>query len=328
MPWQEPDGLWTLIPLVGTAASMSGLTIGTPEEEELSAWTSPDSETALQVTADPGLRAEGERLGAELQALEALGDPTTCRVCAGTGLTREHAPSQASGNIGRMYGAHIDPVATCAFGRAIWTRDEITGGSSVETLCGPCNNGTGRRYNAAYMAFEKVCRPQAGPETAGTLCSVTVAQRPLVAKQVLTWILATSQPGLAAKYPHLSDLVKSTKTRGPIAPLRLWCHLVANRPGVTWYSGIVPKLVVQRRQGYLVTSFTSSPLGWLLTFDNALVEGAVDVSDWLTLDKRAKPATIELPCQWRLTPYPEDFRSREQMLSEEAARAARLQRSS
>jgi len=108
---------------------------------------------------------------------------------------------------------------------------------------------------------------------------------------------------LAAKYPHLSDLVKSTKTRGPIAPLRLWCHLVANRPGVTWYSGIVPKLVVQRRQGYLVTSFTSSPLGWLLTFDNALVEGAVDVSDWLTLDKRAKPATIELPCQWRLTPY-------------------------
>jgi hypothetical protein len=54
----------------------------------------------------------------------------------------------------------------------------------------------------------------------------------------------------------------------------------------------------------------------------------VDVSDWLTLDKRAKPATIELPCQWRLTPYPEDFRSREQMLSEEAARAARLQRSS
>ncbi len=323
-PWQEPDGYWTLIPLVGTAASMSELTIGTPEEEELTAWTAAP-ETARLVAADPGLLAEKERLEVDLNALEALGDPATCRVCAGPELTKEHAPSQASGNTGRIFGAKIDPVATRAFGMVIWGMKEITGGSAVETLCGPCNNGTGRRYNPAYLAFEAACRPQARPETAGTLCSVTVAQRPLVAKQVLTWVLATSQPGLAAKYPHLSNLVKRTSSRGSIAPLRLWCHLVANRPGITWYSGIVPKLMTERRQGHFVASFTSSPLGWLLTFDNAPVEGALEVSDWLTLDKRAKPVTIELPCQWRLTGYPEDFRSAEQIRSEGAARIAAMQ---
>ena len=323
-PWQEADGYWTLIPLVGTAPSMSGLTIGTPEEEELSAWMG-DPKTARLVTQDPGLWAEKERLETDLKALEALGDPTTCRVCSGPGMTKEHAPSQASGNTGQMFSAHIDPVATRTFGVVIWTMDEINGGSVVETLCEACNKGTGRRYNAAYMAFEKACRPLARPETAGTLCSVTVARRPLVAKQVLTWILATSQPGLALKYPHLAGLVKRTGTRGPTAPLRLWCHLVANRPDIIWYSGIVPKLVTQRRQGHFVASFTSSPLGWVLTFDNAPVEGALDVSDWLTLDKRAKPATIELPCQWRLTGYPEDFRSAEQILAEADERAAAVQ---
>ena len=30
MPWQGPDGLWSLIPLVGTVSSMSELIIGAP----------------------------------------------------------------------------------------------------------------------------------------------------------------------------------------------------------------------------------------------------------------------------------------------------------
>lgn len=68
--------------------------------------------------------------------------------------------------------------------------------------------------------------------------------------------------------------------------------------------------------------FTSSPLGWLLTIGDVEVEGALDVSSWVELDKRAAPATIELPCQWRVTDQPDDFRSPEQVLSEAAARVA------
>jgi len=74
----------------------------------------------------------------------------------------------------------------------------------------------------------------------------------------------------------------------------------------------------QRRQGQLMTGFTCSPLGWLLSIGDLEVEGTVDVSSWTELDKRTKPATIELPGQWRLRAQPDDFRSAEQILREAA----------
>ena len=184
VPWQEPDGLWTLIPLVGTAASMSGLTIGTPPEVTRAWMASPD--TIRDVAGDADLQAIAVRIQEELAEMESRGDPAACRLCGGSELTEEDAPSQASGNRGRVISGKIDLVATRVFGTIIWTGEEISGGSVVKTLCKRCNNDTGRRYNQTYIKFETACRPLARPEAAGTLCSVRVAQRPLVAKQVLT----------------------------------------------------------------------------------------------------------------------------------------------
>ncbi len=320
VPVQGPDGLWALIPLVGTASSMTGLTIGTPAPDGWKGWAA-HHDTVRDFGDDPALKAEMERLQAELAEIEALGDPATCRICGGPDVTIEHAPSQASGNRGPLIGQKIDPVATRALGHVVWMKGEVIGGSVVETLCVRCNNNTGRRFNPAYLAFEKVCRPLARPEAARALCSVRVARRPLVAKQVLTWIVATSHPGFTARYPMLRTLLQKTGAQGPIAPLRLWCHLMANG-GTTWYSGITPKVNALRREGHLMSSFASSPLGWILTIGNLEIEGAHDVSSWTELDKRAKPVTIQLPCQWRLRPQPDDFRSRQEILAEAAARAA------
>ena len=89
--------------------------------------------------------------------------------------------------------------------------------------------------------------------------------------------------------------------------MRLWCHLVAN-PGA-WYTGIAATVNREQRIGHLVASFAFWPLGWLLTTDEAAVEGAADVSNWLEIGKHSTPVTVELPCQWRVTPYPIDFRS-------------------
>ena len=185
VPWQGSDGLWTLVPLVGTLSSMSPLTIGTAPPAGLQAWLG-NSDTIRQVSADPALQAEMVRLQGELAQMESLGDPATCHLCGEPAVTEEHAPSQASGNTGRLLGGRIDPVATRVFRTLVWTTEEIIGGSVVKTLCKPCNNDTGRRYNQAYTAFEAACRPLARPEAAGTRSQVQVVQRPLVAKQVLT----------------------------------------------------------------------------------------------------------------------------------------------
>jgi hypothetical protein len=98
--------------------------------------------------------------------------------------------------------------------------------------------------------------------------------------------------------------------------------LVAN-PGVTWYTGIVGSFNIARRRGRLIASLASWPLSWMLTFNGDVeIDGALDVSDWVQLDKRAPPTTVSLPCQWRVTKSPDDFRSPAQVLREAAAEAA------
>jgi hypothetical protein len=65
---------------------------------------------------------------------------------------------------------------------------------------------------------------------------IGVVNRALVAKQALTTLVATWQPGLTTRYPHLRDLLERSGSRGRLAPLRLWCHLVANLGA--WYAGV------------------------------------------------------------------------------------------
>jgi hypothetical protein len=79
VPWQGSDGLWTLVPLVGTVSSMSPLVIGTAPAK-LQAWLG-NTDTILQVKADQALQAEMAWLQSELAQTESLGDPASCHLC-------------------------------------------------------------------------------------------------------------------------------------------------------------------------------------------------------------------------------------------------------
>ncbi len=323
IPWPlgASTGMWTLLPLVGTTNSMGALTVQSREEIQFFA---ANLATMRQIEGDPALQAEA-RLPAKLAEIEVWGDEATCRLCGKRRpLEDEHAPSRASGNRGRMTGGRIDEAETRRRGTLVWEWERVEGGATFKALCKRCNNGTGGKYNPSYLIFAEQCRPQARAETAGTFCSIPVTtQLRLVAKQALTWLVATSQPGVTERFQHLRALLKSSPARGPLAPLRLWAHLVAN-PGVTWYTGIVGAFNVEQKRSRLVASLALWPLSWMLTFDDEVeIDGAVDVSDWLQLDKRVQPTTVSLPCRWRVTKYPDDFRSPAQVLSEAAAEASR-----
>lgn len=89
--------------------------------------------------------------------------------------------------------------------------------------------------------------------------------------------------GFTARYPHLRTLVDKTSARARLAPLRLWCHLMANRVGT--FTGLAALVNRERREGQLVASFAWWPLAWLLTTGDVPIEEAADVSDWLQLRK-------------------------------------------
>jgi hypothetical protein len=299
-------GWWTFLPLVGTGPRAAA--VRAPRPDGLDFWAAAPGMGAA-IEQDTDLQAIMATLQAELGHIRSLSDNEACRLCGVRNpLTEEHAPSRAAGNTGLVLGGRIDDAATKATGHVTWTDDvPAPNGATVQTLCAYCNNNSGRRYNPAYVALVKAAESLARPENAGTSCQIGVVNRALVAKQALTTLVATSQPGLTTRYPHLRDLLERSGSRGHLAPLRLWCYLVAN-PGA-WYTGIAATVNREQRIGHLVASFAFWPLGWLLTTDQAPVAGAADVSNWLEIGKHSTPVTVALPCQWRVTPYPIDFRS-------------------
>jgi hypothetical protein len=138
----------------------------------------------------------------------------------------------------------------------------IQGGAKSRALCGDCNNRTGRWYNPAYIRLVKHSEPLATLANVGTVCDIQIAVHPQgVAKQALTTLLATSQPGVVARFPHIRRLLLDAEERGSLAPPRLGLFVRANRGGRP--TGITMSLNLERRAARLVAEFSFWPLGWL-----------------------------------------------------------------
>lgn len=253
------------------------------------------------------LEAEGERIRREIAEMESLSSAAACRLCGvETTLTEEHAPSKRAGNVGRMVRGVIDHAASAAGGSVVWKGDVIQG-AKYDSLCAPCNNNAGSWYNRAYIGLVKAASKVAGPKTAGKFCEVQVLNPQRVAKQALVSIVATSQPGLTARYTHLRTLLCEKEARGRIDPIRLRLYLKADPIATT--TGLAAALDIERRRGHLVAGFSFWPLGWIMTIGDAEVRGALDISGWTELDYMARgPVTAQIPCQWAISPYPGDFR--------------------
>lgn len=256
----------------------------------------------------PEVAEEAKRLQAEVFTIEALGDESKCRVCASQpATTREHAPSKKAGNKGRMLHGRVNYEQSVVSGRMAW-EVRPTQGNVFESLCDSCNNNTGSWYNPAYVKFSGHCEQFGKSEHTGRPCKVQVEVHPQrVLKQGLTSLLAVSQPGLTTKFPHLRDLVVGKEVKAALAPMRLWLYLRANRGGRS--SGFGFWMSYDRKKGQLIAEFSFWPLGWLLTFDDLPVDGAVDVSAWSETDYHDKTVVdLTVPCQWAVGPYPADFR--------------------
>jgi hypothetical protein len=251
--------------------------------------------------------------------MEASAAPDSCRICGSREeLTEEHTPSRRAGNVGSLVRGMIDYEASVSGGEVKWGVQLLQGGASAVTLCGTCNNNTGRWFNPAYIRLVDACRPFAIPTNAGKVCEITVELHPQrVAKQALTTLLATSQQGVTTRYPHLREMLLRGDTVRPLAPMRLSLYLSANKGARM--SGVALTLRERDRKGYLLAEFSFWPLGWVLSFDDAPVDGTVDVSAWLELDYHEKRRiTLGVPCQWAVAAYPCDFRAPDTIINQSA----------
>src|SRR5262245_60547031 len=132
-------------------------------------------------------------------------------------------------------------------------------------------------------------------------------------------ILATSQAGVTARYPHLREMILNAEAARRLEPLRLWLYLRSNPGGRN--SGVASSINIETGRGRVLAEFSFWPLGWVLTLDDVPVDEAIDVSSWFEFGHHEKrEVTVTAPCQWALTAYTCDFRSPETMAAERVRR--------
>jgi hypothetical protein len=200
----------------------------------------------------------------------------------------------------------IDDTTSLTGGNVVWKWKPIQG-AKYDSLCGPCNNNTGSWYNSAYVQFVRAAQKVATPQNAGKVCEAQIVHPQRVAKQALTSIVATSQPGLTARYPDLRALLLNREDRRRITPIQLWLYLKVNPGGVA--TGLSIWFDYEHRHADLLAGFSFWPLGWIMTIGEVEVRGALDVSAWTGFGYMERgPVTANIPCQWTVSPYPADFR--------------------
>jgi hypothetical protein len=72
---------------------------------------------------------------------------------------------------------------------------------------------------------------------------------------------------------------------------------------------------------FVMRSSVIAPHGWVPTFDDVLVDGAIALSSWFEVGYHEKgEVTVTAPFQWALTAYACDFRSPETIAAERVRR--------
>jgi hypothetical protein len=239
-----------------------------------------------------------------------------CRICGKEGeLTEEHIPPQKAFNdlgvLLQKMDAHAAPEA-----RFVPAGPVQQGGNKAYTLCAECNNNTGGWYGRAYVEFAYTCAPYGHPSYADRIVEVTPKTYVLrVAKEALAIMCSCCSAALTERHKGLKQLLLDKSRRGLPAPLSLFAYVKCDPSGRS--SGVSTVLRTDTGQARVVAEFAWWPLGFVLSFTPLPVEGAADITHWLSEDyysMRNRP--VALPCRWGTTPYPLDYRSPAQVLRE------------
>jgi len=257
----------------------------------------------------PEMEPAISRLQSLIFEIEALGDVSRCRVCCKEGLTKEHIPAKSAGNRKSLYSFQIDHAASQTAGTVQWASALIQ--ANIRTaLCGSCNNHSGAWYNSAYLRLVWAASRVSKPENAGETCEIKVALQPLRAlKQALTHLLVACQPGITSKYPSLRTFLTEKTKSGSISPLRLFLFLSALQK-VGRASGLAAVIELDKKRVRLLGEFVFWPLGWLVTLDDSVPDGTIEVTGWSQFEYgEKKELTLSVPCRSITSPYPETFGS-------------------
>jgi hypothetical protein len=222
-----------------------------------------------------------------------------------------------------------------------WQRREVnSNGLFVFSLCGRCNNRSGRHYGGSYLDFVKGLVPIAIPENADKDIQVTLKGIfPLrVVKQAVSMVLSTSNAEafrgyeyvaspftnlkigkklrplldvdeLRRAYDELRRFVRSRDAMGLPASIKLYAYATVSSGSGLW-TGILGNATKGKKQPFWGTIVGLWPVHWVLSFNGYPPDELLDLTEWASEQYTTrKSLDIRIPCRWTFAKYPLDFRS-------------------
>jgi hypothetical protein len=249
----------------------------------------------------------------------------TCRVCRkpGVKLTFEHIPPRSSFN----------DMPQETFGLMDWLKREgepmekgkiQQRGAGEWSLCEPCNNNTGawyvRELGKATAAGVKLINQHGlmdlddDPEEHVVnvkFSGNTSRPRPLLlAKQIITMLLAISPEEMSEKNPELGDFVLDRELSGLPEKFQLYMALFPGPMART--VGGAARIGVGTGRIDVISEIAYPPFAYALTIDSppeALRVGNITPFAGVTFEQEAD-LDLDLIVGFGHTPYPLDYRSR------------------
>ena len=247
-----------------------------------------------------------------------------CHLCGAVGpLSFEHVPPEAAFNDRKV----VTPDARKAFElKNLDDLERLTGpqsqrGQGGHTLCIPCNNNTGHWYGPNYVAW--VYQGAAFLSKLGGTSYLALPYHLLplrVIKQLVCMFFSVNSSAFREDHPYLEQFVLNREMKYLPPKYKIYVgYLKATRSraaGVTGSMTLNDDAAVQATRIYSEISFP--PFAYILSIDSPQPEHQMlDISFFASYGY-TEFATLNLPLPTLsiYTPFPGDFRSREQVLSE------------
>ncbi len=190
-------------------------------------------------------------------------------------------------------------------------------GAGAYRLCVSCNNLTGHWYGSAYAhwAHQGVLLIQHA-KSAPTLYHIFHTFPLRVIKQIFCMFFSANPPGFAQGHQDLVRFVLNRDFRYANPSLRVFVYF--NAAAMSRQSSITGRVNLQKQRSDVYSEIAFPPFGYVLSVDgNSPDINLVDISHFshYSYNEWADVA-LRLPVHHIYTPYPGDFRSRKQVLSE------------
>jgi hypothetical protein len=204
-----------------------------------------------------------------------------CHLCGTSGpLTFEHVPPRAAFNEHRVLEADIQKL----IGSDLLADLKNQRGSGKYTLCGQCNNLTGRWYGHSYVQFVHQIFPLCHTVQPDQFVEVQCSMQPLnVFKQMLVMFCSASPPEFAKRRPELvryllnRDLVEC----GDLRDLNLSISLYdLNNSHAARQSGIIGRIELGNPKAHIYSEISFPPFNVVMSLSGTSPEPRLFDISW------------------------------------------------